>query len=166
MLYILDPYNEKLVPSEWLEWRVGDPPRVISGFRNQTVEFRADGDELTWLLSALRITRAYPEGASLISKAFMPAAGTAARVSAWHGSPAPEFPTAAPPTAALPGRLATKAKMRVSFVLTLDPDDIDLTPRQVEKAVNGILSALAGLNLVYDAEPCQVIDAGPYTEQS
>jgi hypothetical protein len=51
--------------------------------------------------------------------------------------------------------------MRVSFVLTFDPEEIDLAAHQVEKTVNGILNALAGLNLVYDATPCTVEPVEP-----
>lgn len=56
-----------------------------------------------------------------------------------------------------------RKKMRVSFVLTFDPDEIDLGAHQVEKTVNGILNALAGLNLVYDATPCTVEPVEPRT---
>ena len=54
MLYIIDPYAEKLKP---IEWHVGDPPRTIAGFKSRMLEFRADEDELNFLLQALRITR-------------------------------------------------------------------------------------------------------------
>lgn len=144
MLYIVDHYNEKRLDP--LQWRVGDAPRTIVGSRHQTLEFIADSEELTFLLSALRITRMWPLGMEVPPTEAVLSVGDSRGPSG------------------LPRRLATKAKrMRVSFVLTLEPDDIDLTPRQVEKAVNGILSALAGLNLVYDVEPCQVNDAGPFT---
>ena len=55
MLYILDPYIEK---NGVIEWHVGDPPQTVPpAFKSRMLEFRADGDELDFLLAALRITR-------------------------------------------------------------------------------------------------------------